>query len=202
MQVVIIGAGLTGLTTAWYLQQQGITPIILEARNRVGGRIHTVYTQGQASVEMGATWFADKHQHLVGLLQSLGLEYFEQQYSNLAIYDPGMGQPAQLFQVPTAEEASYRITGGTATLIECLLQALGPEHVHYNQAVKRLELHNSGVRVTAGNTVFEADVVLSTLPPNLLVNTVQFTPALPGNVADVAQATHTCMGESIKAGLL
>ncbi|MCI0616191.1 FAD-dependent oxidoreductase, partial [bacterium] len=40
--VVVIGAGLAGLTTAYRLQQKGIAVHVYEARNRVGGRIFTV----------------------------------------------------------------------------------------------------------------------------------------------------------------
>ena len=39
--VTIIGAGLTGLLLAYRLQQHGISFTIVEARDRIGGRIHT-----------------------------------------------------------------------------------------------------------------------------------------------------------------
>ena len=39
--ILIIGAGLTGLLLAYKLKQQGVSVIILEARERLGGRIYT-----------------------------------------------------------------------------------------------------------------------------------------------------------------
>lgn len=41
--IIIMGAGLTGLTAAWLLKKQGIKALILEARERVGGRIETIH---------------------------------------------------------------------------------------------------------------------------------------------------------------
>lgn len=44
--VIIIGAGLAGLTSARYLKAQGLKVLLLEARKRVGGRIQTINTHG------------------------------------------------------------------------------------------------------------------------------------------------------------
>lgn len=40
--VVVIGAGLAGLHTAWLLEQAGLKVTVLEAERRVGGRLHTL----------------------------------------------------------------------------------------------------------------------------------------------------------------
>ena len=50
-EVIIIGAGLTGLTLAKNLQEQDKSFIILEARDRIGGRIHMVKTDGIGNQE-------------------------------------------------------------------------------------------------------------------------------------------------------
>ena len=53
--VLVIGAGIAGITAAHQLQEQGFKVLVLEARNRIGGRIWTDYSQGKA-VELGAGW--------------------------------------------------------------------------------------------------------------------------------------------------
>ncbi|MEM7453789.1 MAG: FAD-dependent oxidoreductase [Planctomycetota bacterium] len=53
--VVVIGAGASGLKAARDLRQAGFRVTVLEARNRIGGRVHTDWTMG-VPVEMGASW--------------------------------------------------------------------------------------------------------------------------------------------------
>ena len=53
--VIVIGAGIAGLAAANRLQEKGVKVLVLEARNRIGGRIHTERLEGEV-VELGATW--------------------------------------------------------------------------------------------------------------------------------------------------
>ena len=55
MDVIIIGAGMAGLAAARELSENGIKPIVLEARNRIGGRVFTEFTGSSSTpVELGA----------------------------------------------------------------------------------------------------------------------------------------------------
>lgn len=45
-KIVIVGAGMAGLTAAWYLKKAGKDVLILEAANHIGGRVHTEYKDG------------------------------------------------------------------------------------------------------------------------------------------------------------
>ena len=74
--ILIIGAGLSGLLTGYRLKKEGIPFKILEARNRVGGRINTVYGTNKTPVEMGATWFTKQHKNLIALLEELDIDFF------------------------------------------------------------------------------------------------------------------------------
>ena len=59
--VCIVGAGYAGLTAARRLTQAGKTVAVLEARDRVGGRIWTQQLDSGATVDRGGGWLAPKH---------------------------------------------------------------------------------------------------------------------------------------------
>ena len=74
---IIIGAGLSGLTTAYHLSKLGLNDIsILEGRDRIGGRILT-----KNGIDLGATWFQKHHTSLSELIEDLDLEKFDQRSS-------------------------------------------------------------------------------------------------------------------------
>ncbi|PZE86844.1 flavin monoamine oxidase family protein [Curtobacterium sp. MCBD17_032] len=71
VDVVIVGAGLAGLSAADQLTQQGHDVLVLEGRERVGGRIHTTSVAG-VPVDAGATWVAPDHTAMHALIDRLG----------------------------------------------------------------------------------------------------------------------------------
>lgn len=56
MNVVVVGAGAAGIVAARELHQQGVRPIVLEARERVGGRAWTDCTSLGMPLDMGCSW--------------------------------------------------------------------------------------------------------------------------------------------------
>jgi len=82
-KIVIIGAGLAGLTAAYRLQMKGHDVCIYEARNRVGGKIHSVLVQNLENAfsigELGGQNITDggEAKNIRALIQELGLTVVE-----------------------------------------------------------------------------------------------------------------------------
>lgn len=72
--VVVVGAGIAGLTSAWFLKKQGASVLVLEAREHPGGNVRTVELPGGYRVESGPHSFMGSSEFIWKLIESAGLE--------------------------------------------------------------------------------------------------------------------------------
>ena len=77
--VLIVGAGMAGLAAARVLAERGLQVIVVEARDRVGGRVYTEAVGEGVFVEHGAEFVHGRIPELWALLQEAGLETVERQ---------------------------------------------------------------------------------------------------------------------------
>ncbi|GAB7005419.1 NAD(P)/FAD-dependent oxidoreductase [Nocardioides sp. AN3] len=88
--VIVIGAGVTGLTAAHRLVQAGNDILVLEARDRVGGRLlterHGHADSAEADFEVGGQWVSPDQSALLGLLDELGMQTFPRYRSGDSLY--------------------------------------------------------------------------------------------------------------------
>jgi monoamine oxidase len=89
--VIVAGAGFAGLAAARALVRAGREVIVLEARDRVGGRTLTEVHGGQ-HVDLGGQWMGDKHVRLRTLADELGVPSFPQYATGKKILDRGDGK--------------------------------------------------------------------------------------------------------------
>lgn len=74
MSVIVIGAGLAGLTAAYELKKLGRQAIVLEARSRVGGRVWSTRLANGEIIELGGEWIEAHDEALHRLAAELGLK--------------------------------------------------------------------------------------------------------------------------------
>ena len=87
-EVIVIGAGLAGLTAARALVDQGIDSVqILEARDRVGGRTVNLPIGHGHVVEGGGEWIGPGQDHIARLADELGVGTFPAFYEGDTTYD-------------------------------------------------------------------------------------------------------------------
>jgi len=73
VDVIVIGAGLAGLSAARRLKERGASVIVLEARPRIGGRVQTERLPTGHVVDHGAQFLSDDHKRLSALVDEVGL---------------------------------------------------------------------------------------------------------------------------------
>lgn len=169
MNVIIIGAGLAGLATAYRLKQHGIDAQVLEANSQPGGRIQPAIANSHQ--DLGPTWVWPYAQPVVTQwLNELNLKTFDQYDDGIALIDRDANMQAQQQDLPS-QYGIARIEGGTHALIaklsSCLTHSVKLEHI-----VKRCVYVNKQWQLTVstannGTMQFTCEKLIVSAPPRL-----------------------------------
>lgn len=111
--VVVVGAGAAGLTAANELRKAGLSVVVLEARDRVGGRLWTDVVDG-AMLEIGGQWVSPDQEALKETIAELGLETYSRYRDGDSVYIGREGQrrrfTGEIFPVaPETEKEIVRL---------------------------------------------------------------------------------------------
>lgn len=187
VDVVVIGAGISGLAVADQVIKAGRSAVVLEARLRTGGRLLG------SPLDLGASWFWPGEQRVAELAQSLGVDTFEQYRAGDAILDDVTG--VQRWAGNPIDVPSMRIAGGTAALAAGLTAQLPSNVLKLDQPVHEI---GADLRVSSRDAVWQAQHVVLALPPALAVHTIRLPDEVPREVIDIAARTPVWMGDSVK----
>lgn len=103
VDVVVVGGGFSGLTSVYELHKAGLRTVVLEAKDRLGGRSRPVKRRsGDGIIELGAGWIDNHTQpEVFALTQEFGLDTLEQYNEGFSLYEGIDGRVIELEAEPT-----------------------------------------------------------------------------------------------------
>lgn len=203
--VVVIGAGLSGLYASSLLEQAGHRVLLIEARDRMGGRVlseaPTAFTH---RVDLGPSWYwPDMNPRVQKLLKRFSLASYPQHSQGAAVIEGPDGQLRKHLSSWEQSPSSYRIAGGTQALTDALSAELeGKVHFQVNTRVHAMKLRPHAVELeledARGRWTQLATQVIVTIPPRLMAQDLAFEPAWPAELLKDMQHTPTWMAGQAK----
>lgn len=189
--VVVVGAGIAGLACARALVAAGRSVVVLEARDRVGGRLLSI-----DGLDLGATWFWSSEPRVTRLVAELGVASHAQHLAGDAIYHVAAG--AQRIQGNPIDVPSERASAGMDELTRRLADRLPEGVVRVGRAVAEIAATADAMTARTSAGVVRAGHLVLAVPPALAVHRIGFSTALPDRVASVARVTPVWMGAVTK----
>ncbi len=203
VDTIIIGGGLSGIYAAYLLSQSNKSFVVLEARERLGGRILSHEHQGFFS-DLGPSWYWPAiHPKMTQLIQALGLKGYRQ-------FEEGMGRfqnangAVQTVSGYATEPLSWRLSGGMMALITKLCENIFENAIRLNHPVCQIEKKTAGALVSVGELEkepwarFNTNKIILALPPRLAAATILFTPDLSHNLTQAMLKIGTWMAGQAK----
>ncbi|MCG7338948.1 FAD-dependent oxidoreductase [Staphylococcus sp. ACRSN] len=207
MHVLIVGSGISGLRLADLLSNSDITFNMIEARDRIGGRILTEIPSSDNYYDLGPTWFwPEKEPKIVKLIEELKLSTIEQYNNGQSLLELNDNKPVKFIKSSELNSYCMRIEGGINALVQAIYRRIPSLDIELNTRANAIKHNkNQTYTITAVNKLsgevkkYDADAVVFTLPPRLLFENIDFTPELPEEVKVDLLNKPTWMGAQAKA---
>jgi monoamine oxidase len=196
--VIVVGAGASGLAAATALHAAGRDTVCLEARDRIGGRLLSAPTSNPArALDLGATWFWDGEERVRELAAGSSIETFAQHLAGDTMLQDATG--TRRLQGNLNDAPSHRFAAGGQSLALALAAALPEGSLRLGTPVTAIHPHGQGgleLHTLAGT--LHAEHVVLALPPALALENIDFGDALPADLVRLARSTPVWMGAIAK----
>lgn len=200
---LIIGGGLSGVYASYLLYRNRKSPFIIEARDRLGGRILSPEHLGFFS-DLGPSWYWPSiHHRIYSLIRELGLTGYRQFEEGLGCLQNQSGRIWAVGSKPM-EPLSWRLSGGMIGLITKLCERIPEDNIRLNHPVCRIKRLSNGALAEVGAleeeplASFFAEKVILAMPPRLAASTILFEPELPYDLTQAMLRIGTWMAGQAK----
>lgn len=201
--VLIIGGGLSGIYAASLLVAEGKDVVLLEARNRLGGRIlsteHTGYW-----VDLGPSWYWPAMNPKIGaLINKMNLHGYPQFETGATRFETRDGRVVTMEGQPM-NPPGWRLCGGMNALVSGLCRTIPRNTIRLNHPVCEIKKMKDGILVTAGALdetplcQIKAKHIILAMPPRLAARSILFTPDLSAPLMQAMLKVSTWMAGHAK----
>ena len=203
--ILVVGAGLSGLMLATELARRGDDYLLVEARNRIGGRILSVES-GQAGraagrFDLGPSWIWPGQPRIASLIQELEIDVFEQYSKGRLVYQDEFGEVRRDYDFSTMA-GSLRIAGGISNITERLYDRIPGRTILLEHAVTSIAWaeneFSARIQTLAGKKTVTARRILLAVPPRLIAENIEFSPGLSDEIRDCLASIPTWMAGHAK----
>lgn len=209
VKVLIIGGGLSGLHTAFELQKREVDFVLIEARDRLGGRIFSrnwnssTYIFDQPGYDLGPAWFWPGQRRMESLVQELALgdSVFTQIGEGDALYEDAQGA-VQRGVGGVSMAGSYRMQGGMNQIIRRIEEHIPAEKIQLNSEAVHIGYDHESISTTVltdgEEQCIHSQSVIIAMPPRLAVTDLTFEPSLASNRVQELSGIATWMAGHAK----
>lgn len=204
LDTAIIGGGLCGLVLARSLHRQGRGVALFEARERLGGRILSVTSEGSSlAMDLGPAWFwPDTQPLLKNLISELRLAVIPQHDDGSMLHLNDPEKIPERIEGKNVHEGAHRLQGGMTQLIDALAAKLPPSFAHLGHVLTGISDRIDHVVLTFSMkddiVELEARRVVLAVPPRLLTEQVRFEPELDDATREAIRNADTWMAAQAK----
>lgn len=207
VDIVIVGAGLSGLASAILLTEAGKKVLILEARNSAGGRIRSVFDKTGKTylADLGPTWVWPAFQPVIAdWISKLGLQVFPQFDTGNTILDYGPDTEPEARFLP-GQQGSMRVVGGSQALVDAMVARLPEGALLTNTSVNTIDASDKAINIHTGNPddeIIQAQKIIIATPPRIALKTINWKFELPRELSNGLDMMPTWMAPHAKVSVV